>query len=75
MKAAARRSSWKEGFFNPLASKMGNVVPEESSRGREVVDDIIDEMVELNMKYGGDVVFLDKGSLADFQKVALVTRY
>lgn len=65
----------ERGFFQPARIEGGNIVAEESSHGRDVVDDIIDEMVELNMQYGGEVVFLDKGSLADFQKVALVTRY
>lgn len=38
-------------------------------------DDIVDDMIEFNLKYGGDVVFVEKGSLEDFNKIALVTRY
>lgn len=38
-------------------------------------DDIVDDMIEYNLKYGGDVVFVEKGSLENFNKIALVTRY
>lgn len=38
-------------------------------------DDIVDDVIEYNLKYGGDVVFLEKGSLENFNKIALVTRY
>ena len=40
-----------------------------------VVDDIIDEMIESNLRYGGDTVFLNKEELENFQGLALVTRY
>lgn len=40
-----------------------------------VTDDIYDEMIELNMNFGGDVVFLEAGELNDFQGFGAVTRY
>ncbi len=39
------------------------------------VDDIIDEMIERNRQFGGDTVFVDSGKLAEFQGIALITRY
>ncbi len=42
---------------------------------KEVVDDIYDELIELNMNYGGDVVFLPKGELSDFNGFGAITRY
>ena len=42
---------------------------------KDDIDDVVDEMIEFTLKFGGDVVFLDRGSLKDFEKLALVTRY
>lgn len=39
------------------------------------VDDIIDELIEKNHKFGGDVVFVDNDDLNDFQGIALSTRF
>lgn len=40
-----------------------------------VIDDIYDEMIEINMRYGGDVVFLPKGELSKFNGFGAITRY
>lgn len=40
-----------------------------------IVDDIIDEMIELNISFGGDTVFLEGNELEQFQNLALITRY
>lgn len=42
---------------------------------KEVVDDIYDELIEANMYYGGDVVFLPKGELTKFNGFGAITRY
>jgi hypothetical protein len=42
---------------------------------KEVVDDIYDELIETNMNYGGDVVFLPKGELSKFNGFGAITRY
>lgn len=42
---------------------------------KEIVDDIYDELIELNMNYGGDVVFLPKGELSEFNGFGAITRY
>ena len=37
--------------------------------------DIIDEIAEVTMKFGGHVVFLPEGSLKEYRKVCLATRF
>ncbi|MCC5945377.1 MAG: hypothetical protein JJT94_10600 [Bernardetiaceae bacterium] len=39
------------------------------------IDDIVDELIEINLEYGGDTVFLSDGELEKFQGIALITRY
>ncbi|MFN3640651.1 MAG: hypothetical protein ACK4UK_07010 [Flavobacterium sp.] len=41
----------------------------------EVIDDIYDEMIEISLEYGGDVVFLPPGPLEAFQGFGAVLRY
>ncbi|MFL0351998.1 hypothetical protein [Xanthomarina sp. GH4-25] len=40
-----------------------------------VIDDIYDEMIEVNMSFGGDVVFLPKNELSKFNGFGAITRY
>jgi len=42
---------------------------------KHIVDDVYDELIELNMAYGGKIVFLPAGELADFQGFGAITRY
>jgi hypothetical protein len=42
---------------------------------KEVVDDIYDELIEANMIYGGNVVFLPEGELSKFNGFGAITRY
>jgi len=51
------------------------LVPAEQVGEINVVDDIIDEMIEMNLKNGGDAVFLSKIELESFNGLALTTRY
>ncbi len=50
------------------------LVSEDERDKKEVVDDIYDEMIEANIDYGGDVVFLKKGELSDFKGFVAITR-
>lgn len=67
----------KKGYFQPAIVDGDKIqlVSEGERKDFGVVDDIIDEMIELNMKFGGDVVFISGDELADFQDLALITRY
>ncbi len=64
----------KEGRGNTLFVKKGFYLPVELEDGRKS-DDIIDEMIEQNLAFGGDVVFLEGDELEKFQNLALTTRY
>jgi hypothetical protein len=67
----------EQGKFQP--ARWENDVIEYVSKDlkdlKEVVDDIYDELITANMNQGGDVVFLQKGELADFNGFGAITRY
>ena len=66
----------KQGYFQPARLKGDEielVSPDNYTQAN--VDDIIDEMIERNLRSGGDTVFVHNGDLEKFQGLALVTRY
>ncbi|WP_310991060.1 hypothetical protein [Aequorivita marina] len=67
----------EQGLFQPAVIKDGEIsyVNEEDRTNTGVIDDIYDEMIEANMNFGGDVVFLPKGELTNFNGFGAVTRY
>ena len=67
----------EQGLFQPGIMEANHIiiVSDEERNKKEVVDDIYDEMIEINMNYGGDVVFLPKGELNKFGGFVAVTRY
>lgn len=67
----------QKGFFQParLVENRIEIVPAHEAGLKDVVDDIIDEMIEFNISFGGDVVFLSADDLKEFKGLALVTRY
>lgn len=67
----------EEGNFQPATWENDQIqyVSDNLRDRKEVVDDIYDELVEANMNYGGDVVFLPKGELSDFNGFGAITRY
>lgn len=67
----------KQGYFQPARLENGTIelVPVEQADQTDVVDDIIDEMIELNLRNGGDAVFLSDTELDRFNGLALTTRY
>lgn len=67
----------EEGYYQPVREDDGVFTPiaYEEISSKNDIDDIVDDMIENNLKNGGDVVFLKEGSLKDFQKIALITRY
>jgi len=66
-----------QGLFQPAIIKSGVVVPVSGEKRdkEDVIDDIYDEMIEVNMRYGGDVVFLPQDELIRFNGFGAVTRY
>ena len=67
----------QKGLYQPAVLVEGSIklLDEVDAHLPGVIDDIIDEMIEVNMKYGGEVVFLNESELKDFQGLALITRY
>jgi hypothetical protein len=67
----------EEGKFQPALWENDKIeyVSDDLRDKKEVVDDIYDELIEANMNYGGDVVFLPKGELAKFNGFGAITRY
>jgi len=68
----------EEGLFQPAVIQDGKIVyatKEDMIAHKEVIDDIYDELIEENMKYGGETVFLPKGELPKFNGFGAITRY
>lgn len=67
----------QRGYFQPARIEGARIVPmdEVGTPVEGFIDDLIDEMIEMVLALGGDVVFLDRGPLEEFQGVALVTRW
>ncbi len=67
----------EQGKFQPAIWDNDKIqyVSDEYRDTKEVVDDIYDELIEANMNYGGDVVFLPKGDLSEFNGFGAITRY
>ena len=67
----------EQGLFQPgiIEANKISFVSEEKRSKKEVMDDIYDELIESNMNYGGDTVFLPKGELTDFNGFGAITRY
>lgn len=65
------------GKFQPALWENDKIeyVSDDLRNKKEVVDDIYDELIEANMNHGGDVVFLPKGELAEFNGFGAITRY
>lgn len=67
----------EQGLFQPavIENNLITYVPDERRNELGVIDDIYDELIELNMEFGGDVVFLPKGELEKFNGFGAITRY
>lgn len=68
----------KKGFFQPAVIKDNMVHPQKDTTNNNesgFIDDIIDEIVEINMKYGGDSVFIENDYLNKYNGLALIVRY
>ncbi len=65
----------EEGYFQPARIDGDTVTLTNDPTEAGVIDDVIDELAENTMKFGGQVVFLPPGSLEAYRKVCLVLRY
>mgnify|MGYP002621712105 CR=1 FL=1 len=67
----------ENGLYQPgIISENGvELVDDNQKHDSLITDDIYDEFIEVNLSYGGEVVFLPKGKLDKFQSFGAVTRY
>ncbi|HLS30451.1 MAG TPA: hypothetical protein VK021_06315 [Flavobacteriaceae bacterium] len=67
----------EERYFQPVRNEDGILTPisTEDIKDKNDINDIVDDMIEYTLEFGGDAVFLEEGSLENFNKIALVTRY
>lgn len=67
----------QQGYLQPacLTNDTIELLRDEQADKINVVDDIIDEMIKINIKHGGDAVFLPKTELEKFNRLALTTQY
>jgi hypothetical protein len=67
----------EQGLFKPALLKDDEIeiVSEDKSEDSNYIDDILDELLELNMSFGGENVFLPKGKLEKFNGYGAITRY
>jgi len=67
----------KDYFQHATVDQEGNITPLNGDLPKDqvIIDDLVDEMIEVNLAFGGDNVFISGDELQDFQNIALVTRY
>jgi hypothetical protein len=51
------------------------IIDDELENVRNRMEDAVDDIIEMVLKNGGDVVFVSDGALATFQRIAMVNRY
>ena len=66
----------KQGLFQPAILEDNKIqLVSNGDSDKANVDDIIDELIEKNLEFNGDTVFIKGDGLDEFQGLALVTRY
>lgn len=67
----------EQGLFQParLENNSVSIVTTADLDSEGVVDDVFSDMIERNMSFGGDAVFLPKGQLDKFNGFGAITRY
>ena len=51
------------------------LLPVDNAMGPDVIPDAVDEVIEMVISKGGEVVFTESGALEKYQRIALVLRY
>jgi hypothetical protein len=65
----------EKDFFQPALIEGDTLTVREDPTEPGVTDDIIDDIAETVMAYGGSVVFMPPGSLSEYRRIALRVRY
>jgi len=65
----------EKNYIQPAVIENGKIILKDNPSGSDTNDDVINEIIELVVNNGGDVLFLDVSKLKSYNKIALVTRY
>lgn len=65
----------EEGFFQAALVSGDEIELLEDPKAIGAVDDLIDEIIEHQLMMKGEVIFLPEGTLDQYNRIALVTRY
>lgn len=65
----------EQGYYQPAIIKNGTLHISDDATAAGVTDDIIDEISEQTIQFGGKVIFVKDGALEKYHKAALITRY
>jgi hypothetical protein len=65
----------EKNYFQPAILKEDAITFVDDAKETGVIDDIIDELIERQLQFGGQVVFLEDGSLSQYNRLALKLRY
>lgn len=65
----------EKDFFQPAEILNGNIALREDPRAPGITDDIVDEIIEQQLRMRGQVVFLENGQLEPYGRIALSLRY
>lgn len=65
----------EEGHFQPARIDGDVITLKDNPREPGVMDDVIDEVAERTLMYGGHVVFMAPGTLGQYGKVCMSVRY
>lgn len=67
----------KKGYYQPgiISGNEIKLVSNLENTHEKICDDIVDEMIEQNISFGGDTIFISGTELDKFQNIALTIRY
>ena len=65
----------EESFVYPARLRDGRLIAATDTEAPDVIDDAIDEVIEIVLKYAGRVAIIADGSLDDHQRISAVLRY
>ncbi len=66
----------ENGYHIPaVVDEKGGLQIVDEKGGTDVMDDAIDEIMEVVLAMGGEVMLMDDGVLADYDRIALTLRY
>ncbi len=65
----------ESGYFQPGHIEDGCISFAADATAPGVIDDVIDEIIEYQQRFGGNVVFVEDGDLSRFNRIALKLRY